>query len=256
VVEGQVPIAVYDYGGTGADVVLLHGGARTGRDWDAVAELLVAHGFRAVAMDLRGHGATPVAPWSWSAALDDLAAVVRELQLDRPAVVGHSLGGMIAALWAEQHVDCRLAVNLDGHGNPTRPDQYAGLDAGAAVAAHAALTKALAPMAEGLSVTMWQVMREIDALDLYAVYRSARCPLVVVSGRAADFAGMFPPEAATAWLAYVRWVEHQLAAAERETPRLTLTSLPMRHDVLLDDPEAIMDVVSTYVPPALEGREP
>jgi hypothetical protein len=54
----------------------------------------------------------------------------------------------------------------------------------------------------------------------------------------------------------VRWVEHQLAAAERETPRLTLTSLPTRHDVLLDDPQAIIDIVSTYVPPALEGREP
>jgi pimeloyl-ACP methyl ester carboxylesterase len=62
----------------------------------------------------------PTADWSWDLALSDIAAVVDALGLIRPAVVGHSLGGMIAALWAAAHPDCPLAANLDGHGNPTR----------------------------------------------------------------------------------------------------------------------------------------
>lgn len=64
-----------------------------------------------------------------------MAAVVDTLGLDRPAVVGHSLGGMVAALWAAGHSSCRLAVNLDGHGNPTRADQYGLAAAGAGTGA-------------------------------------------------------------------------------------------------------------------------
>jgi hypothetical protein len=50
------------------------------------------------------------------------------------------------------------------------------------------------------------------------------------------------------------WVEQQLAAAERVTPRLRLISLPTGHDVHHDDPKAIIDIVSSYVAP-VEGRE-
>jgi pimeloyl-ACP methyl ester carboxylesterase len=41
-------------------------------------------------------------------------AVVDALGLIRPAVAGHSLGGIIAALWAAAHPDCPLAANLSG----------------------------------------------------------------------------------------------------------------------------------------------
>jgi pimeloyl-ACP methyl ester carboxylesterase len=100
--------------------MLLHGGGRSSGDWDGAAVRLRALGRRPVALDLRGHGSTATADWSWDLALSDIAAVVDALGLIRPAVVGHSLGGMIAALWAAAHPDCPLAANLDGHGNPTR----------------------------------------------------------------------------------------------------------------------------------------
>jgi pimeloyl-ACP methyl ester carboxylesterase len=240
-------MATYDFRGTGRDVLLLHGGGRTSSDWEAVTDLLQADGYRVVAMDLRGHGDTAPAPWSFPAVLDDIATVVADLRLDRPAVIGHSLGGMVAALWAGQHADCPLAMNIDGHGNPTRPDQYAGLDDKASAAAHALLMGSLMTMAEDLSESFRQVMREVDGLDLYSAYRKIQCPLVVISGRGDDFAAVFPPPVAVALKAYVAWIQEQLAAAQRETPLLKLVSLPTGHDAHMEDPQAIADIIAAHV---------
>lgn len=40
----------------GFPVILAHGGGQTRRAWKAVTELLASHGFRTIAVDLRGHG--------------------------------------------------------------------------------------------------------------------------------------------------------------------------------------------------------
>ena len=76
-----------------ADLVLIHGFAGTGRAWDPVLERLDAQTYRAVAPDLRGHGAAGAArPGSFAAsAADVLAAATRPLTL-----CGYSLGGRIA----------------------------------------------------------------------------------------------------------------------------------------------------------------
>src|SRR5262249_55172927 len=129
VVQGAGPrIFVRDHGGAGADVLLLPGGARTLDDWEPVVPLLLDAGLRVVAMDLRGHGGSEFAPWSWSAVVDDVAAVVEHMSLRRPAVVGHSLGGMVATVWAAMcnSEECPLAVNVDGHGNAKGPQDYEG----------------------------------------------------------------------------------------------------------------------------------
>jgi pimeloyl-ACP methyl ester carboxylesterase len=119
-----VTLAVRDFGGTGDPVVLVHGLGRTLIDWSVVAPLLRPH-VRPVALDLRGHGKSDDGPWTWELALADLEAVADELNLGTPAVVGHSSGGMLAAMWAAKHAGAS-AVNLDGHGQ--RPlSQYDGI---------------------------------------------------------------------------------------------------------------------------------
>lgn len=237
---GDVPIVAEDHGGHGDDVLLLHGGGRTRGDWDVFAGLLSESGFRPVTMDLRGHGESGEAPWSWKEALADVAAVVDEVGLRRPVIVGHSLGGMVAALWAGEHPECPLAVNLDGHGNPTRPGQFFGLDEAAAARACQEMTSFLGEMGQGLSESFLQVMREIDALDLFSAYRAARCPLLVVSGDGTAFAGMFPEHLASAWEAYCAWLHHALKAAVRESPSVREASLSTGHDPHLEDPEALL----------------
>ncbi|MEU8784121.1 alpha/beta hydrolase [Streptomyces sp. NPDC048637] len=124
-----VELAVRDHGGEGAAVLLLHGAGRTLADWARVAPLLAA-GHRVWAMDLRGHGrsADGAVPWTFDVAADDVTAVLAACGAPDAVVVGHSMGGMVAARCLERDGGVPAAVNLDGHGMG-RPEQYVGLDA-------------------------------------------------------------------------------------------------------------------------------
>ncbi|NUW37619.1 alpha/beta hydrolase [Nonomuraea sp. SMC257] len=244
---GDVPIVAEDHGGQGQDVLLLHGGGRTRRDWDVMAGLLAGNGFRPVSMDLRGHGESGAAPWSWRKALEDVAAVAEAFALHRPAVVGHSLGGMVATLWAGEHPECPLAVNLDGHGNPTRPGQFSGLDDVTAARACREMTAFLERMGRGLPESFLQVMREIDALDLFAAYRAARCPVLVVSGDATAFAAVFPDHLVPAWNAYCAWVRRQFEKVTRESRLVREVCLPTGHDPHLEAPEALLRLLLNHL---------
>ncbi|WP_285683035.1 alpha/beta hydrolase [Actinoplanes sp. NBRC 103695] len=145
---GELPIAVRDFGGSEPPLVLLHGAGGNLAHMTTLARALrVRH--RVITLDLRGHGRSGDGPWSWDAALADVAAVVVQMELDRPAVVGHSLGGMIAALWGERHPEAPGVVSLDGNPPPTRTEHLPGMDLGKAAAELAELRALADRAAEG-----------------------------------------------------------------------------------------------------------
>lgn len=95
--EGAGTLAHRRLGDAGPWVVLLHGIGGGHGAWDEVAPVIAAEGFRVLAVDLPGYGASPpIEPFTLAGCA---AAVLRLLdRLDAPAavLVGHSMGGMIA----------------------------------------------------------------------------------------------------------------------------------------------------------------
>ena len=116
-----IALAVREFGGTGPAMLYLPGSGRSSIDASLLAPSLTRN-YRLLGMDLRGHGRSGDGPWSFEAVLDDVRAVIAQLGLERPVIIGHSLGGMIAAMLAETG-ECAAAINLDGHGSGT-PDLY------------------------------------------------------------------------------------------------------------------------------------
>ena len=91
-----------DESGSGPPLVLLHGlGANAGELWQRPLDALAAN-FRVVTYDLRGSGRSEVTPGPYTieGLADDLAALIAELGLERPLVMGHSMGGSVALLHA------------------------------------------------------------------------------------------------------------------------------------------------------------
>lgn len=102
-----------DVGGPvdGPTVVLLHGGGQTRHSWAGTWAHLADHGWRAVSLDLRGHGDSDWAPdgdYSIEAYSRDVLAVSASLH-HPPVLVGASLGG-IASLLALGEAEDQTAV--------------------------------------------------------------------------------------------------------------------------------------------------
>ena len=98
----------------GRTVVLVHGFGSSTTEWLGVIPELTAAGFRAVALDLRGHGwsSRPDGDYSIDAQARLLLDLVARLGIDRFSLVGHSWGSAVAlrvALDAGERVD-RVAL--------------------------------------------------------------------------------------------------------------------------------------------------
>lgn len=90
---GDLSITYFDWPGEGRPIVLAHATGFHARTWDSLARLL--GGRRVVAIDLRGHGRSDnfEPPTPLDAFGDDVAAVVRDLDIRDAIGVGHSMGG-------------------------------------------------------------------------------------------------------------------------------------------------------------------
>jgi pimeloyl-ACP methyl ester carboxylesterase len=96
----------YETHGTGRPMILLHGGLGSGEMFGPIIPAL-AESHQVIVPDLQGHGRTadidrPIEPRLMA---DDIAALIDHLGLERPDVVGYSLGGGVAFFIASTYPD-------------------------------------------------------------------------------------------------------------------------------------------------------
>ena len=137
----------------GVPLVLLHGLSSNARYWQRLVDRLPSR--RAVALDQRAHGLSPVPEDGLNEAtlVDDVLRLVDACGLQRPVVVGHSFGAAVALSTAAAHPDRFSGLGiLDGPVWPRPDTDFEALlrRAEPPLPAHATLRAALADSARYL----------------------------------------------------------------------------------------------------------
>ena len=99
----------------GPAILFIHGWSQNHLCWAKQYESALADEFRLVAYDLRGHGMSeaPLEPEHYTAGelwAGDLAAIIDELGLDRPVLVGWSYGAFVISDYVRTHGQDRVAA--------------------------------------------------------------------------------------------------------------------------------------------------
>ena len=115
-----------DWGTAGRPPILfLHGGGLNAHTWDVVC-LMLRRDSHCYALDQRGHGDSewePTSDYSHDSQVGDIEGFLAKLQLQRPLLIGHSMGGFAALGYAVKHattlsglvlVDVGPELNLTG----------------------------------------------------------------------------------------------------------------------------------------------
>jgi pimeloyl-ACP methyl ester carboxylesterase len=94
--------------GSGQDVIFIPGLSSSRDVWNTTAAAL-GEGYRVHLVQLNGFAGAPVGAAGdglvSAPAAEEIARYIGEMQLERPAVIGHSMGGTIAMMLAARHPD-------------------------------------------------------------------------------------------------------------------------------------------------------
>jgi len=205
----------------GPAVLFLHGVTGHARTWDGEAAALAGH-YRVIALDQRGHGDSDPAfdgDYSLTTLAGDVAAVVDALRLSRVSLVGLSLGGRVAIVYAALHperMERLMVVDIGPDIAPAgrsrvgsllaaSPERFASLEEAIAhVRANnpryaerllrERVLHGLRPLTDGGYT--WKFDRAIrdavrtgrwrEDLDVWPMWTSLTCPTTVVRGAESD----------------------------------------------------------------------
>ena len=109
----ELPPLAFDKVGQGPPVVFIHGLGGSARDWDKIAHVW-SENLTVYTVDLYGHGRTPPLSTDKPLTVADMARgvlqFIRREKIERPVLVGHSLGGLIALQLAEVNPSAFMAL--------------------------------------------------------------------------------------------------------------------------------------------------
>ncbi len=109
--------------GDGRSVLLLHGKNFYGSYWESTIKALTAVGYRVIVPDQIGFGKSskPDIPYSFDLLAANTARLLEHLSIKQAAVVGHSMGGMLAVRFARTYPRMTTHLVLE---NPIGLEDY------------------------------------------------------------------------------------------------------------------------------------
>ncbi|MFJ3839993.1 alpha/beta fold hydrolase [Streptomyces sp. NPDC054904] len=238
-------VAYTDFGGAGAPLLALHGHFQDGRSYERFARE-VGPGWRVIAVDQRGHGASDRAPeYGREGYVADAAAVLEHLGLGPAVVMGHGLGGVNAYQLAARRPELVRAVVVEDVGAvvegdlsyvgewPRRAGTRAAFLAGVGSAADA-LAGSLREYPDGWGTAFVagdavESQRGLNG-DHWADWLAVRQPTLLVRG---DRSGVLS-------------AEHAREMTVRRGG-VRLVELPVGHGVRAGDPEGFRGVVGEFL---------
>ncbi|MCQ8278429.1 alpha/beta fold hydrolase [Acetobacteraceae bacterium KSS8] len=113
IVANGITLHANETGSGGTSLVFLHYWGGTADTWAPVIDALPSKP-RAIALDARGWGGSdrPAEGYSIATMADDVAAFLSALRLERYVLVGHSMGGKVAQLFASRRPDGLVGLVL------------------------------------------------------------------------------------------------------------------------------------------------
>ncbi len=256
---------VYHRTGSGSPVVLIHG---IGHRWQAFHDVvpMLAEDHDVIAIDLPGFGQSPPSDSydmdAWCAELEEFFA---ELGLDRPVVVGNSLGGLVGLELAHRGaVSAVVALSPAGFMGSVGRVVAGTVLVGLKVASHAPMPLVRLfsrnPVLRKLSMGSLYVHPERlspqDALDdTLSLRRAPGFWPVLLRGAGRDFTGDPQVPVVIGWGDKDRLLlPAQAKTAARRMPAARVVSLPdCGHVPMLDDPAAVVELVRSVVADRSDG---
>jgi pimeloyl-ACP methyl ester carboxylesterase len=261
--DGTPRLHYLEWNSAGRDtLVLLHGNSANAWWWQPFADAFDDRRFRLLAIDLRGHGDSAwIRPAAYTPAdyADDLARTITATKIQRPIVVGHSMGGIAVIAFAAQFpllARAAVAIDVAVTSTPQRNRYLSRLRSLPAIA-YPDLTTATArfrlmpnegdiPPATLAAIAEHSLVRTSDGrytmkfdresffgsdgLDVAAVIQRIALPLLLVR---AEHSRIMSVDAA------------ERAAASN--PRVCLTTIPsVHHHLLLERPDLLAQVISDF----------
>ncbi|MCB2074427.1 MAG: alpha/beta hydrolase [Novosphingobium sp.] len=135
--DGRLQLYARDYPGAGPAVVMMHGLTRNSADFASLAGRLAGR-HRVIVPEQRGRGSSDwdSDPANYTPAVycGDMLGLIARLGLDRPVLIGTSMGGLMAMMMGAMSPDayCGIVINDIGpaveQAGLDRIAQYVGLD--------------------------------------------------------------------------------------------------------------------------------
>src|SRR5687768_12535313 len=238
----------------GSPVLLLHGYTDSSRVWTILAPQLARH--RLIVPDQRGHGASdaPACCYSMSQMADDARLLLDALGVDQAAVVGHSMGSMVAQVMAAEHPERVTRIALIGS-TALAPVQRGNwmweqiMALREPIAGNAEFLRQWGPQASPTPVDaemvrwyepeiaataphVWRgVIRELVAVPLGRHAADVRAPVLILSGGRDE---LFP-------------AEHHRALVEAYPGAQAHVFADLGHNLILERPDEVGPVLAAFL---------